>query len=60
MDSSRLITVHVKLPKLLYNFIMGYCKMAAIKPEEFMFAAIMYSMDKLIEEKNKDIMSYVS
>lgn len=58
-DSSRLITIQVILPKFLYNFIMGYCKMANIKPEEFMFAAIMYSMDQLIEENKKNSLSYV-
>lgn len=59
-ESSREITVRITLPKILYNFIMGYCKMASIKPEEFMFAAMMYSMDLLIEEKNKEFLSYVS
>lgn len=58
-ESSRLITIKVILPKFLYNFIIGYCKMANIKPEEFMSAAIMYSMDHLIEENKKNPMTYV-
>lgn len=58
-ESSRMITIKIILPKFLYNFIMGYCTMANIKPEEFMFAAIMYSMDQLIEENKKNVLSYV-
>lgn len=33
--------------------------MAGLEPDEFMFAAIMYSMDQLMEEKNGAILSYV-
>lgn len=54
-----MITIKIILPKFLYNFIMGYCTMANIEPEEFMFAAIMYSMDQLIEENKKNSLSYV-
>ena len=60
-EASRTMTIEIILPKLLYNYIMGYCKMAGLKPDEFMFAAIMYSMEKLIEEKNNNnFLSYVS
>jgi len=58
-ESSRTITIEIILPKLLYNFIMGYCKMSGLEPDEFMFAALMYSMEKLIEEKNELFLSYV-
>ena len=58
-EASRTITIEIIVPKLLYNFIMGYCKMAGLEPNEFMFAALMYSMDKLIEERNEVFLSYV-
>lgn len=59
-EASRTINIEITVPKLVYNFIMGYCKMAGLKPDEFMFAAIMYSIDKLIEEKNSSFLSYIS
>ena len=59
-ESSRTITIEIILPKLLYNFIMGYCKMSGLEPDEFMFAALMYSIEMLIEEKNSVFLSYVS
>ncbi len=58
--ATRTMTIEIIIPKFLYNFIMGYCKMAGLKPDEFMFAAMMYSMDMLIEEKNGALLSYVS
>ncbi len=58
-EISRTMTIEIILPKIIYNFIMGYCKMSGLEPDEFMFAAIMHSMDQLMEEKNGSILNYI-
>ena len=59
-EASRTMTIEIILPKMLYRFIMGYCKISGLEPDEFMFAAIMYSMNRLLEEKNGEFLTYVS
>jgi len=56
---ARTMTIEIIVPRYLYRFIMGYCKIAGLKPDEFMFAAMMYSMEKLMEEKNGATRSYI-
>jgi len=56
---ARTMTIEIIVPRYLYRFIMGYCKIAGLKPDEFMFAAMMYSMEKLMKEKNGATRSYI-
>ncbi len=58
-NESKTLTIKIVLPKILYKFVIGYCKMANIDPEEFMYAAIMYSMDVLMTEKNEVSLTYI-
>ena len=59
IDGTSLITVQVSMPKVLYNFMMGFAKMMNLEPDEFMYSAIMYCIERLSEERKSEDISYI-